>query len=338
MTKMIRLYALNAIALWLLISGCTSPKYVPKIEDLPNSTYGIAMQLRRHSDNSLIQGELLAIDSTQAILLTQEDDSLHVVEIPTRDIRMFKLRYAQQMKYGWSIPVYALAGVSHGWWGVFTIPFNMVITSAVTANGANAFTYNDKQVTIHEIQMFARFPQGIPPNVSYQMLEETRYRATSVYTSIDSLDNNGGFETLEDGIPVSWFLYNANNYKGINLLEVTKQNVFEGKNALSFSVPSVLKEEDKPAITQFVPVEPNAKYNIVFYALTKGLVLQLKAGDPSNEIGTIHSLETEANSDGWQAYLLRIKTGNDQRRLRIEINSLTNGHALVDEVEYIRTD
>ena len=35
----------------------------------------------------------------------------------------------------------------------------------MSVGGEMAFTYTEKDMTYEELRMFARFPQGIPPNV-----------------------------------------------------------------------------------------------------------------------------------------------------------------------------
>jgi hypothetical protein len=53
----------------------------------------------------------------------------------------------------------------HGWYSIFTIPIHLIVTISVTASGENAFKYNNKKMTYEELKMFARFPQGIPPDI-----------------------------------------------------------------------------------------------------------------------------------------------------------------------------
>lgn len=53
----------------------------------------------------------------------------------------------------------------HGAISIFTLPIHLIVTITATATGENAFKYSDKNMTYDKLRMFARFPQGIPPNI-----------------------------------------------------------------------------------------------------------------------------------------------------------------------------
>jgi hypothetical protein len=47
----------------------------------------------------------------------------------------------------------------------YTAPINLIVTISITVSGETAFQYSDKNITYDILKMFARFPQGIPPNM-----------------------------------------------------------------------------------------------------------------------------------------------------------------------------
>ncbi|MFT4534126.1 MAG: hypothetical protein ACJA1A_001484 [Saprospiraceae bacterium] len=117
-----------------------------------------------HKSLASVEGELIAIDSSEIVLL-QDTNMNKCTVFKTADIKQFKLRYAKPKHYGWTIPLYTLATISHGIFLVFTAPLNLIVTIIVSVGGEKAFTYSDKNMTYEELKMFARFPQGIPSTV-----------------------------------------------------------------------------------------------------------------------------------------------------------------------------
>lgn len=60
------------------------------------------------------------------------------------------------------------ASIGHGFWGIVTLPLNLVITISI-ANDAAKGAYKVKYpelITWSEMSKFARFPQGLPRNIN----------------------------------------------------------------------------------------------------------------------------------------------------------------------------
>ena len=148
--------------LTLIISSCTSPRYLPSSDKIDVNEYGSYIKIV-HKTASNIDGELIAIDSNKIIVLAE--DTKKCMTVPISEVKRFSLRYAQPKHYGWTIPVFTLATIAHGWFLILTAPVNLIVTISVTAGGENAFKYSDKNMTYDKLKMFARFPQGIPTNI-----------------------------------------------------------------------------------------------------------------------------------------------------------------------------
>jgi len=147
----------------LVIISCTSTKYfLPSSESIDVDQYGSYINVT-HKRLVNIKGELISIDSTKIIVLMESTHKC--VPVSISDVERFKLQYANPKHYGWSIPAYTLATISHGVFLLFTMPVNLIVTISVTLGGENAFTYSDKDMTYGKLKMFARFPQGIPANI-----------------------------------------------------------------------------------------------------------------------------------------------------------------------------
>lgn len=146
----------------VIISSCTSPRYLPSADKIDVNEYGSYIKIIRKTTAN-ITGELIAVDNNKIVVLTESESKC--VTVPISDVERFKLRYAKPKHYGWTIPVYNLATFGHGLFLIYTAPVNLIVTISVTASGESAFKYSDKNMTYDNLKMFARFPQGVPTNI-----------------------------------------------------------------------------------------------------------------------------------------------------------------------------
>ena len=157
---------ITGLLLAVMINSCTSPRYLPKSAEIDVNQYGSNIMINQKTGAN-VNGELLAIDSNKLIVLTGSETyySKKSVFVPLNEVSHFTLRYAQPKHYGWTIPLYTLATISHGFYLILTAPVNLIVTISVTVGGEKAFKYSDKEMTFDKLKMFARFPQGIPSNI-----------------------------------------------------------------------------------------------------------------------------------------------------------------------------
>jgi len=149
-------------ALLLLMGSCKAPYYVPATKHVGIERHGSHIIITPFEDEK-VRGEFIAIDEKMFIIL--EDDTGSIISISRDNIKKIKIRYAQPKQYGWAVPLFIASTISHGFYLVLTAPANALVTGGVAGTGALDFTYNDKTIRDDEIQMFARFPQGIPEGV-----------------------------------------------------------------------------------------------------------------------------------------------------------------------------
>ncbi|MBN8682942.1 MAG: hypothetical protein J0L99_09815 [Chitinophagales bacterium] len=152
----------------LLLGSCQTAKYLPDSTEIGFGLYGGQVELRK-TDKQFLTGELIALDSTS--LLIRQDANKGCVQVPIAEVNNFTLRYARPKKYWWSVPVYTLVTLSHGFFLVYSAPANAIATSTVAITGENAYQYSQKQLTYDQLRMFARFPQGMPPGVKPEELK-----------------------------------------------------------------------------------------------------------------------------------------------------------------------
>jgi hypothetical protein len=151
----------------VIICSCSTPGYLPKSDDIDVNQYGSYITVL-HKSGKYTRGELIAIDSNRLIILSSPGKNIPETPeiVPIAGISHFSVKYAKPKHYGWSIPVYTLATIGHGVFLIGTAPINLIVTIAVTAGGENSFEYSEREMTYEKLKMFARFPQGIPPDVN----------------------------------------------------------------------------------------------------------------------------------------------------------------------------
>ncbi|WP_025764253.1 hypothetical protein [Dyadobacter tibetensis] len=151
-----------AVLLAMIICSCAAPKYLPHPDDIDINKNGSYTKIKCKTTDD-IRGELIAIDSSQIVVLSEV--SKRCITIPITEIESFKLQYAAPTHHGWTIPVYTLATLSHGIILLGTAPLNLLVTIIVTTGGVRSYQYRKKDISYEDLRMFARFPQGIPANV-----------------------------------------------------------------------------------------------------------------------------------------------------------------------------
>lgn len=159
--------------LFISIQSCagTLPKYVPKYEDLHKSAYGAFIELEM-DDSSEITGELIAIDNDYIYVLSDISDSnsskdftkieKKVTKFSTEKMRGFKINYAQDRNYNLLFLSSLIVTYFHGKYIILTLPLNLIGMGIITHSGSTAFELTNKDLTLNELKMYARFPQGIP--------------------------------------------------------------------------------------------------------------------------------------------------------------------------------
>ena len=149
--------------LMIALNGCVTHRYLPKPQTIDVNHYGSFITVE-NANGKEIQGELISLDTNQLLVLTEYKATKLMVAVPVINISGFTLQYAQQ-NYGWSIPLFGLSTISHGYFALLTAPVNLAVTAVFTASGKNAFQYNQQDISYEQLAMFARFPQGLPPGI-----------------------------------------------------------------------------------------------------------------------------------------------------------------------------
>ena len=163
-----RIRFLLIVFLAFMMGSCSSPHYLPQADEVHLNQYGSYIKVKMRTA-SVVRGELIALDKEKLVVLTSSNRKC--VTLPVSEMKSFSLSYAQPKHYGWTIPLFTLVTLTHGMLAALTLPLNLAVTIAVTATGESDFKFNNKNITLHKLKMFARFPQGIPENVDVASIQ-----------------------------------------------------------------------------------------------------------------------------------------------------------------------
>ncbi|MEO6130332.1 MAG: hypothetical protein ABIQ02_00685 [Saprospiraceae bacterium] len=146
------------VCLVIFVGGCSVPNYIPKSSVIQNYPYGALVHVTNKKLVTM-DGELIAIDSNQLILLSALTNKC--ISIPVAQIAGVSIKFAKMENGAGIILAYSiLFPLSHGAFFLLSAPINSIVSSVILRQ---AYTF--KNLPREKLKMFARFPQGIPPNV-----------------------------------------------------------------------------------------------------------------------------------------------------------------------------
>jgi len=117
----------------LFLGSCSNAAYLPRPEEIDVNRYGSFITVFRTTGKN-VRGELIAADSSKLVVLDKVKKTIVPTIIPVKEMKNFELTYAQPKNYGWTIPVFTLVTIAHGWWLMITMPVNFLVTLWVSIN------------------------------------------------------------------------------------------------------------------------------------------------------------------------------------------------------------
>jgi hypothetical protein len=157
----------------LLAASCSVPRGLPAPEELPYETKGAAFYVKLY-DGSVYRGELIAAENDALYVLPAENQHPNMkrqnrlVQIPWDAVDNYRVYYAHGKSLAWFVPVYTVMTLSHGWVSILTMPINLIATLTAHVNSQHEHVLRKKDIAPEALNLFARFPQGIPQRVSPQ--------------------------------------------------------------------------------------------------------------------------------------------------------------------------
>lgn len=154
----------------IFATSCSRKAYLPKYTEYYKSIYGSYIEVRQKSVAT--RGELISVDSTQIIVL--EDKTQFCNSILISEITSYKLLYANPPNRALTNTLNFLLTAFHGGFMIVTIPMNIASSIIIYSTTKKAYTYTNKDLKYDQLRMFARFPQGLPPHVNLDQLQNIK--------------------------------------------------------------------------------------------------------------------------------------------------------------------
>ena len=155
-------------ALVAACAGHTAPLgFLPTPQEAQSSAYGGWIELTLNGEER-VEGELLAVNADSVWVLSSEGGAV----VPTAAVVQGKLT-----RYAWSsgnvttwTAVGVLSTISNGLVLIFTAPVWVITGSVAGAGESHAAQRLWPRFAWAALAEFARFPQGMPPDLSWQNL------------------------------------------------------------------------------------------------------------------------------------------------------------------------
>ena len=168
------IFKILGIFSWTFLSSCTINKsYMSNPAEVDIGIYGSFIKVFK-TNTVDYNGELIAVDDKQLIVLTDEiavpTKNYRVVTIKFEDIYNYQLYYAKAANLAPAIPLLAILSLTHGLYATGSAPTNIIITSLIAHSQTKEFQINKKEMSYSMLKKFARFPQGLPPNIDINKL------------------------------------------------------------------------------------------------------------------------------------------------------------------------
>jgi len=158
-----------AIIVACMTLGCAAPGFLPTRSEIDVNEFGSYIRVAQKHQPT-VTGELISVDTTEIIVLSKQQDKIIPLRIPRASITWYSIRYANA-ESGWLV-LLPLSSIAHGYYGVFTFPINSIVAGA----SATPYDYSKKTLPYTKLNMFARFPQGLPPGVDLASLKYSTQR------------------------------------------------------------------------------------------------------------------------------------------------------------------
>jgi hypothetical protein len=154
----------------LLLGSCGSPRYLSAPNDFSYNVKGLILSVTL-DDKTHFLGEIIEANNTELLILPIDKAIDGMVTIPKNKIQSADIIISTTSDNPGGLTTWAglinLAPLGHGFFGILTVPINVVSTVSIAAT-ANKSTYRMKypdNVSWSQISKFARFPQGIPEQI-----------------------------------------------------------------------------------------------------------------------------------------------------------------------------
>jgi len=140
----------------IIFAGCFTVSYLPTHKTLDSNPYGSYIRINT-LDKKYYTGELISVSGDKVTVLVDENGIISCKTIDSSLIKRYYVIYANKSETR-AIPFFI--SIFHGWF----FPITALINASLMVN--TDFTYTSKSLKYKDLKLFARYPQGIPDNIS----------------------------------------------------------------------------------------------------------------------------------------------------------------------------
>jgi hypothetical protein len=152
---------------------------IPTPTEFKSYTYGMYIKTEnrtRRVKGRYVDGEIIAVEKGRMYILTNKNvEPLRFVDRIT--LQEAHISIALQVNDPERIKkknqLIGLIHLVHGWWNIFTFPLTGVPRQAIVGRAVRKAYYvkYPEDITWNDLSKFARFPQGMPPNVKLEEIK-----------------------------------------------------------------------------------------------------------------------------------------------------------------------
>ncbi len=147
---------------------------------------------------------------------------------------------------------------------------------------------------------------------------------------------NGGFEIVQDGLPVNWLVYAPGTLPmGDYDLVIDTTDFKAGTQSLKFVVRQCSPDGGwySPGFSRELEAPAGSTYVIGFWAKNEGSEFLVRAGGISAKQGTYDTIvRSRANLPAWTHFEYRYTVPEGFNRIRLEVNVVRPGVFWIDEI------
>jgi len=157
-------------------------------------------------------------------------------------------------------------------------------------------------------------------------------------SSMDPIvDYNGSFEEIKESLPINWLVYTSKT-AGAGDFSITADTstYADGNQSLKFLVNncSPLGGWRSPGIAQEIPVTAGDTYHLSFFLKNEGTAFSVKISSVTAFEGVEGpSFQSSESINEWKKYEYVYQIPANMKRLRFEVNVLSEGVFWIDKVE-----
>jgi hypothetical protein len=167
------------ILMSFFITSCSLPtkkfNFLPNTNKIASSNYGAYVKVKLHSQFLLRGGEIITVDSAKIVLLNNHNklDTLRFDKMIS-----MRIRYSKPKFYLWAISFSTFIFIPNLGGILEMTDLTFRVANANIAGGLilglignQSGVIRGKRLTPEELRKFARYPQGIPPDLDVKLID-----------------------------------------------------------------------------------------------------------------------------------------------------------------------